>query len=244
MNRGLVAGVLAGLSAIALAGIGATYSDPVGSSPVRDNTVGAGVLQLDLTGGSADARLEFAGLMPGGSDRHLVWVATNDASSTIVGTIAVRFTDLVDVAAPCAVSRGKALGEIASGIAGCTVSGEQVSGTPQQGNLSRVLAVGIDYAAASGGAAGCGPGDGGWSLLADNGPGDLRTLGREDYQLTDGTSPLVLLPGQGVCLSVTARWPATGVPVERADPEHPTDDAAQGDALRVGVRFELTQVIA
>ena len=243
MNRGLVAGVLAGLSAIALAGIGATYSDPVGTSPVRHNAVGAGVLQLDLTGGSADARLTFAGLMPGGSDRQLVWVATNDVSSTLGGTIAVRFTDLVDVAAPCAVSRGKALGEIASGIGGCTVAGEQVSGTPQQGNLSRVLAVGIDYAPTADDAAGCAAG-GGRPLLAFDGPGDLRTLGGDDYQLTDGSAPLVLQPGQGVCLAVTARWPAAGTPAEQADPEHPTDDAAQGDALRVGVRFELTQVIA
>ena len=246
MNRRLVAGVLAGAAAVALGVLGATgvdtYSNPVAEAGVPGNAVGAGMLQLDLHGGGADAQLDFRRLTPGAADRRLFWVAANDANSSVVGTLAIRFGEVVDTPAPCAVSRGKALGEIQSGIGGCTVSGEHISGTPQQGNLSRLVAVRIDYKPAAGDAASCAAGDGERSLLADDSVGNLRGVGGRAYILKDGTTPLVLAPGQGACLSVTAVWPPGANPADGADPEHPTDNAAQGDALRMRVRFELSQV--
>ena len=180
--------------------------------------------------------------MPGDTHRQRFWLAANDVDSTVAGTLTVRFDELVDTPAPCSVSRGKALGEIASGIAGCRVSGEHITGTPRQGNLSRLLAVRIGYAPTAGDAESCAAADDERSLLADAQPGNLRSVGRHPYLLKDGAGPLVLAPGEGACLAVTAVWPPGVTPEAQADPQHPTDNAAQGDGLRVKVHFQLTQV--
>lgn len=242
MNRRLVVGILAGLAAIALAFVGGTYSNPVGSAQVPENAVGAGVLQLDLHGGGAHAQLDFRTLMPGATDRKLFWLAGNDPVSTMGGTLTLRFDHLADVAAPCSVSRDKALGEIASGIGGCTVSGERISGTPAQGNLSRLLALRVGYDTGAADAASCANDTGYQPLFPDQGPGNLRLDAGHDYVLTDGSTPLVVSPGHGVCLAVSAVWPPDENPVDQADPEHPVDNAAQGDALGVQVHFTLNQV--
>jgi hypothetical protein len=243
MNRRLAAGILAGAAAVALGVLGAvraTYSEPVGSAQVPDNAVGVAVLQLDLDGG-ADAELDLTGLMPGQTHGQRFWLAASDPLSSVGGTLTIRFSDLVDTPAACSFSRGKALAEIESGIAGCTVSGEHVTGTPAQGNLSRLIAVQVGYGGTARNAADCGSGDGERSLLADDGPGDLRRLSQDAYQLVDGGAPMVLSPGEGVCVAVTAAWPPD-VNQGHADPEHPTDNAAQGDSLKLRARFQLTQV--
>lgn len=242
MNRKLLAGAFAGAAAVSLVVVGATYSEPVSSAQVPHNAVGAGVLQLDLHSDGADARLTFRGLMPGDTNRQRFWIAANDVSSTVAGALAVRFDRVIDTPAPCGVSRGKALGEIASGIGGCTVSGDQVSGTPRQGNVSRLLAVRIGYVSSAGDAESCTADAGERSLLADNRPGNLRRVGRHLYLLEDGTAPLVLFPGHGACLAVTAAWPPGTTRAGSADPDRPVDDAAQGDTLQVQVHFQLTQV--
>ena len=199
MNRRLVAGVVAGAAAVALGVIGATgatYSEPVAAAHVPGNTTGAGVLQLGLHSRGADARLAVHGLMPGETHRQRIWLAANDLESTVAGTLTVRFDELVDTPAPCSVSRGKALGEIASGIAGCSVDGEHIAGTPRQGNLSRLLAVRIGYAPTAGDAESCAAADDERSLLVDEQPGNLRRVGRHPYLLKDGAGPLVLAPAR------------------------------------------------
>lgn len=244
MNRRIVSGVLAGLAAVTLAVGGATYSAPVVSSDVAPNIVGVGVLHLDLSGGSAHAGLAFDNLMPGEASRRLFWLASNDALSVTPATLAVTFHDLVDVAAPCDVSTGKALGEQESGVGGCTIAGAQVTGTPRQGNLSRLLAVDVEYGDSSAGSPGCALVADGVSLLEDVSPGNLRSSALRDRTLLlhNGSDPLVLAPGRGLCLAVTAHWLPGVSSTAEASPQHPTDNAAQGDSFTVDVRFDLAQV--
>lgn len=247
MDRRLLTGALAAAAAVALGVGGGTYSAFSDSADVPGSTVAAGVLLLDLgPSGSADTAVSFQDLVPGAASARAMWVAANDAASGPAATLRLTLQHLVDVPAPCDTSRGKALGEIASGIGGCAVSGESVSGMPVQGNLSRVLQVDLTAGPATAGSSSCAGGaDTAAVALPWTGRGNLRTAARANagagttVELTDGATPLILRPGQGVCVTVRVSWPAAAAASDR---EHPTDDAAQGDALSLGVRFDLTQV--
>lgn len=253
MNRKLVLGVLSGLTAIGLAVGGTTYAAFSDFGQIDNNLVAAGFLQLNVdVGGSADASLGFGQVMPGQSSSRFVWLASQDGSTVPDANVALTFHNLADLPAPCDTSNGKALGEDESGIDGCIVDGDTVTGTPAQGNLSRVLSFQVSYYSAVGNATDCAAAQGTephQPVLAEA-PGDLFTSASANNgagtQLqvfeADGTTPVVLGPGDGVCLGIAADWPQDPVPTEPPSPSHPTDNAAQGDSLSVDVRFDLVQV--
>lgn len=241
MDRRLVRGGLAAVAALALGVGGSTLSAFDDFTDVPCNTLGAGVLLLDLdAAGGASTSLTVESLLPGQDVRRLLWIATNDASSTPGATLAVTLHALHDSAGPCDTSRGKALAEIASGIAGCAVDGDAVSGTPAQGNLSRVLDLGVSYGSVGNDPAACTAGTS--APLPVTGRGNLHALAAgagTTVGIGSAQSPVVIAPGQGVCVEVDLTWPQRDA---APDADHPTDGAAEGDSLTVDLRFDLSQV--
>ena len=249
MNRKLVLGVLSGLAAIALALGGTTYSAFSDFGQVDGNVVGAGFLQLNLgAGGSADASLRFGQVMPGSTTGQAIWADSADGNGVPDANLFLTLRNLVDHAGPCDTSRGKATGEIASGIGGCTVVGDVVTGTPAQGNLSRVLSFEVAYFPGVDNAAACRDGQNSQprKVILARSPGNLHESAsagtRYELKQDDGTTPLVLAPGAGVCIGIEAAWPGDDNPPGRPNPGYPSDNAAQGDSLSVDVRFDLVQV--
>jgi hypothetical protein len=238
MKRTLLVGAIAGLLTICVAT--AVQSEP-SRSPSLDlpgSHLGTGGLHLDLSGGHASAALSFAGLLPGSVGAQQIWVATNRASSATSGTLSVRVDRVQDKAGPCAVSVDKAAAELAAGIAGCRIAGGVASGTPAQGNLSRLVRFELRT-----GPAACGPSPAGSSALTPAPPRTLRaTQGRRfTVRTADGTDDLALSPGAGSCLVVGISWPPDVTAPGASDPEHPSDNAAQADSVRVDVVFTLDQ---
>ena len=248
MDSRLVSGGLAIAAAAALTAASSTDAAVDDFADVPGNHIVAGVMAIDLRpAGAAETAASFEHLAPGGRAERTIWIA-NDAASAPPGTVTATVHRLIDTAAPCDTSPGKAGGEIASGIAGCLVSGDVVSGIPQQGNLSRVVRFDIDYGPVAGSPGACsGASAGTRSLLRPVGRGNLYLVATANggagtsVELSDGSRPLVLAPGDGVCVSIAATWPAATLP---ADPQHPSDEAAQGDSFTVGLRFTLDQALS
>lgn len=248
VNGRHVVGFLTAAASVALATVGATLSVPAGSVDIPNNRLETGVLALDVSlGQGVDAPLEFSGLVPGDTSVQRVWVVRNERTSPVPATVTLTIGHLTDVAAPCDTARDKALAEIAAGIGGCTVKGNDVSGIPHQGNASRLLSFAITSSDVEDGPVACEGDRGQRSLLASSAPGNLRSLalahGGAGTRLRLGTSArkdLVLRPGQGVCISVIARWRSSGQ--RTPTPSRPGDNAAQGDTMRVRARFDLVQV--
>jgi predicted ribosomally synthesized peptide with SipW-like signal peptide len=252
VNRKLVLGVLSGLAAIGLAIGGSTYAAFSDFGEVDGNVVAAGFLKLNVQAGdSADAALGFGQVMPGTSSRRVIWASSDDGSSVPDATLYLTLHNLVDRAGQCDISNGKAIGENDSGISGCTIAGETVSGTPAQGNLSRVLTFQLAYYPDITDAASCAATTGTEShtamliekpcnlhasATADDGRGT-----RHQVLAADGTTAVTLAPGTGACIGIAATWPQDG-DVVVPSPDHPIDDAAQGDSLSVDIRFDLVQV--
>jgi hypothetical protein len=252
VNRKLVLGVLSGLAAIALAVGGTTYSAFSDFGQVDGNIVGAGFLKLDVAvNGGADAGLDFGVVMPGSTTSQLIWVASVDGGSVPAAELYLRFNNLADHAAPCATSGGKATGEVESGIGGCTVNGETVSGTPVQGNLSRVLSLRVGYYPAIHHAADCAavPAHEPSTAIMAEAPGNLYTNATANdgagirYRLNEPNSAAALTigPGAGVCVGIDAGWPPDLARAQHPSPQGPNDNAAQDDSLSVDVRFDLVQ---
>ncbi len=253
MNRRLVLGVLSGLAAIALAAGGTTYSAFRDFGQVDGSVVGAGFLKLHLSaGGSVDAPLSFGEVMPGQTAGRLVWVSSEGGVGVPDANLYLTFHDLADRAGPCGTSRGKATGEIESGIGGCSVVGDVVSGTPEQGNLSRVLGFQVAYFPGISNATACAdvPDPQPRTSILAEAPGNLYASATADggagarYQLrqADARTPLVLAAGAGVCIGIDAGWPSDTRAPGRPSQDYPSDNAAQGDSLTVNVRFDLVQV--
>ncbi|WAX56043.1 CalY family protein [Jatrophihabitans cynanchi] len=242
MDRRLVSGAIAAIAAVGLGVGGSTSAAFNDFSDVPGNQTAAGTLQLDLTpGASGSVVVSLGRLMPGGRSTRAVWVAANDSTSSIDGTLSLRFHDLVDTAAPCDTSRDKARAVLAAGVAGCTVTDTTVSGVPEHGSLSKVLTMSVS-AARMLGAASCSVQSQGTAVaLPETGRGNLAMLAASAQQLPvaerDG-GRLVLGPGEGVCVAVTADWPGDEAP----GTNEPADNAAQGDSLTVQLSFDLTQV--
>jgi hypothetical protein len=240
MDRRLIRGGLAVLAAAGLAGTGATLGAPQQAVRVPGNSVGLGVLQLDLADPSgARAALSFSALDPGDTATRLIWVSS-DAASTMSGRLELRWSGLVDTPAPCSTGTDKAAGEIASGVAGCTITADRATGTPAQGNLSRVVAVDVRRDDTATTAADCGAGGlatdagAGSPLVAASGAGNLPAL-----EAAGPTGVDTVTPGHGVCLAVDVAWPGTRP--DAADPDHPVDNAAMGDRMQVSLDFSLQQ---
>ena len=140
MNRRVVSGTIAALAAILLAGGSTTLGAFDDNTDIPANRVGAGVLQLDLGGGTAHASLTFTNIEPSDTATRRLWVVSNDTDSTMSGAVAMSIGSPQDVPGPCSTSRGKALGDIASGINGCVLTSTGATGTPEIGVASRLLA--------------------------------------------------------------------------------------------------------
>lgn len=250
MDRRLVSGTVAGLAAIVLATGGGTLAAFDDDADVPHNLAGAGVLQLDLDrSGGASTALSFTNLQPGTRTTNRLWVAANDAASTVSATLGLAVHNLVDTPAACDVSLGKAEGDIASGISGCAVSDGVISGTPSIGVASRMLEFTATYVAAVDPASCATHAPGTSSLLPTSGPGNLYAAatanagaGTRIAITGDDGTPVALAPGQGVCIALNAYWPPNVTDAIHASPEHPVDNAAQGDSFSVNVDFDLTQV--
>jgi hypothetical protein len=251
MDRRLVSGSVAALAAIVLATGGGTLAAFDDAADVPHSSAGAGVLQLDLgSAGTATTALAFTDLMPGDHTTKLLWIAANDAASTVPATLSLTVHHLVDLPGACAISNGKAEGEIASGIVGCQLTDGNVTGTPDVGTASRLLDVDAAYVPAAVDPSSCstqaGPTT---SLLPTSGPGDLYAAANANsgagttVPIVDANAdPVAIAPGRGICVAVSAYWPPGVNNESNATPEHPVDNAAQGDSFAVDVRFDLTQV--
>lgn len=257
MNSKLVKASLAGAAAIALAAGGSTFAAFSDFGNLNGNSVGAGFLKLDLNAGHGSAPLDFSKLAPGMNQFRTIWVASNDGQSVPSANLAITFKDLQDTAAPCNTSLGKA-----SADPGCSVSNDgldTISGTPTAGHLSQMLTFQTQYYPSITDPQTCQntlansyPAYN--SILAADHPGDMFEAASANggagttYLLkqADGVTPLVLTPGQGVCIGIGAFWakdakyPA-GVP-NHTNAAYPVDNAAQADSMTFDVHFDLTQV--
>ena len=245
--------MLAGLAAIALslamsAGTFAAFDD---IADVPANSINAGFLELDLHDSSTPATsLSFTDLRPGIRTGTLIWVPTNDSGSAVPATLNVTVRNVVDFPAPCDTSMGKAQGDITSGISGCVITSDGIEGTPSIGTASRMVDVSAKYDPAARKPSTC-VGDTATtrSLFPSSGPGNLNAMATAGggagttMPIVDSLGrPLTLGPGQGVCLAVSAYWPSDVTDAAHASPDHPVDDAAQGDSFSVDFRFDLSQV--
>jgi hypothetical protein len=245
MKRKLVSGIVAGVATLALTAGGVTYAAFSDFGNLDGNTVGAGILRVDLgPDGVGSAGLQFSGLQPNSTKLQAVWVS-NDHASTPDGDVTVSFTTIQDQAAPCSTSLAKYLGELESSVGGCSLGDVETGSSipvPDQGNLSRVLGFSGTYYPSVTSAADCAAitagsePSGGVSFLAaarDN----LGGAGPLTVDATPG-SKLVLSPGDGACLGIEANWSPGSGPYT---PSHPSDDAAQGDKLDFNLRVDLVQ---
>ena len=237
MNRRLLGGVVAGATAIALTAGGVTYAAFSDSADITGNSVGAGILQLQLVDGSGQLSINFAGMAPDGPTRRAIWLASSAQDSTPDANLSMTVHNVVDTKAACSVSLGKALAEQRIGN-GCTVHNNAASGTPTSGLLSQVLTVGAGYypgvttSTACQAAAASAPTGTIWS----GAQGSLHALPSGGSTFSIGSPALVVQPGNGVCIAISAQWPMNG-----SGPSD-VDDAAQGDSVSFDVRFDLTQV--
>lgn len=249
MNNKLIKASLAGAAAIAITAGGATFAAFSDFGNIHNNSVGAGFLKLDLNAGQGSAPLAFGNLAPGMNSFRTIWVASNDGQSVPNANLSVQFLNLKDTAAPCSTSLGKA-----SADNGCTVdpSTDAITGTPTAGHLSQELTFQTQYYPQITDPQTCQatlattyPSY--LSVLPADHPGDMfesATAGTK-YTLQDGNTPaapLVLKPGQGVCIGIGAFWP--NGPTDSAhqtNPAYPVDNAAQGDSMAFDVHFDLTQ---
>lgn len=251
MNTKLLKASLATAAVIALAAGGGTFAAFSDFGNVNGNSVGAGFLKLDLgPNGTGIAPLDFGNFAPGSGTGRQIWVASNNGDSVPNAHLFITLKNLVDTAAPCSTSLGKAQGEIDSGVTGCTINGNTASGTPSQGNLSRVLSFQGYYYPTITDPATCAA----LTTYPQNyvsffaaGRGDMYPIASgagtkyELYTDSSKTTPLVLQPGQGGCIGISAGWVAGSDPVNPTV-TNPSDNAAQSDSLTFDVRFDLVQV--
>ena len=253
MNSKLVKASLAGAAAIALAAGGSTFAAFSDFGSIAGNSESAGFLKLDLgVNGTDSAPLSFDRLAPGSYTGRTLWIASNDGQSVPNANLYITLHNLKDTAAPCSTSLGKAQGEMNSSISGCLITGNNATGTPTQGNLSRVLSFQGYYYPNITSPADCAalptssapyPKD--YVSFFSSGRGDLATIasgtGTKYELMKDSTDPLVLKPGDGGCIGIGAGWVAGSDPASPS-PTHPSDNAAQGDSLTFDALFDLVQV--
>ncbi|HEU5006132.1 MAG TPA: TasA family protein [Jatrophihabitantaceae bacterium] len=239
MKRKLVSGIVAGVAALALTAGGVTYAAFSDFSNVDGNTVGAGILKLDLGADrTGSAPLSYTDLKPGSAVLQSIWVS-NDHASTPAGNLTLSFTNIQDDPALCATSMAKVLGELQSGIGGCSLGdvGAKSADEPEQGNLSRVLSFSGAYYPGADTPAECASVDaaGGVSFLSAS-RGNLAGAGAMPVDAASGV--LVLNPGDGACIGIEASWSSGSGPYT---PSNPSDDAAQFDKLDFNLRVDLVQ---
>jgi hypothetical protein len=252
MNKKILRGSLAGVAVVALVAGGSTFASFSDFGSITGNSAGAGFLKLDLgTNGTGSAPFDFQKLKPGDYTNRTLWIASNDGQSVPKANLYVTLHNLQDTAAPCSTSLGKAQGETDSGVTGCSISGNTASGTPSQGNLSRVLTFQGYYYPGITDPAACAALNNGNGTYPSNrtsffasARGDMTGIasgaGTKYELMSSGTTPLVLSPGQAGCIGIGAGWVSGSDPASPSA-THPSDNAAQGDSMTFDARFDLVQ---
>ncbi len=240
MNHKILKASLAGGAFIALVAGGTTFAAFSDFGSINNNTVGAGFLKLDLNAGTGSVPLDFGNLAPNNiHSQRTIWVASNDGNSVPPANLTLTFQHLKEIPGPCNTSMGKAVAEQSINN-GCA---DPTTGNPTVGVLSKVLNFQVAYYPSITDPQTCQSYLSGHypaynSIFADA-PGDMTTSAAGAgtphvlYQQGSTTAPLVLLPGQGVCIGIDTYWGSNQGLVP--------DNAAQGDSLTFDARFDLTQ---
>ena len=243
MNKKLIKASVAGAAAIALAAGGTTFAAYSDFGDMNGNTVGAGFLKLDLNGqdGSSVATpISWDKLAPGMVNVRTIWLASNNGESVPKAHLSATFSGLVDNENGCSSNSER--------VADPNTCDDNVAGT---GELSRILNFQTSYypeltAEECATWPGSNPVPDNWynaffpsnqgNLFANaSGAGHTYTL-----KAKDGTTDLVLAPGDGVCVGFQAYWPHD--PSAQVNAPYNNDDVAQGDSLAFNVKFTLNQV--
>jgi alternate signal-mediated exported protein len=220
MNKKILKGALAGTAVVALAAGGGTWASWSDFGNINGNSVGAGILKLDLSkgNGSATAPLSFGKLSPGGQSQQAIFVASSNGDSVPNADLYLTLSNLQDQENGCSTNASEQAVDPTCADAG------------DPGELSKVLDMRVvSYAAPD--ALTCkgwvgGSGDPGPVINNVVIPNGTRVL------ISDPAHPLQ--PGQGVCLTFTSWWPTTHV-------GGTDDNAAQGDSMTFDSRFDLVQ---
>jgi predicted ribosomally synthesized peptide with SipW-like signal peptide len=242
MNKKLILGGAAGIAAIALAVGGTTYSAWSDYGQINGNSVGAGYLKLDLngqTGSTPVTAIDWGKLAPGMVNVRTVWLASNDGQSVPDANISATFDNLVDHENGCSTNSE-------------LVADPTCGGADQNtGDLSHILNFETSYypgvtqtQCATYPTNPPGPSNGYNAFFASN-QGDLYNAANgagHTYTLDqpDSTTPLVLQPGDGICVGFQAYWPHD--PSTQVSAPYNDDNVAQGDSFTFDVQFNLTQV--
>ena len=233
MNKKLIKASVAGAAAIALAAGGTTFAAFSDFGTINGNNLEAGILKLDLqnTNGetlSGKTGLDFGELAPGMNAEKRIWLATNSTRSTPDANLSISISNLKNSENNCSSNSEK------EADLTCAVAGDR-------GELSDRLAVQGRYFPELDTPALCGtdatptgtqswlPGDAAGVLS----PAETGVITRQLKEATDNTKPLVLSPGEGICVGVKTYW-AQGTVGNG-------DDMAQGDSMSFDIRFDLTQ---
>lgn len=233
MNKKLVKAALAGVAAIGLIGGGSTLAAWSDFGNIKDNSIGAGFLKLNLngqTGSTAAAPISWGKLAPGMSGQRMIWIASNDGQSVPKGNLSITVSNLQNQENSCS-SNSEVVAD-----PGCANAGDQ-------GELSHILNVQSSYYPEIKDANACAtyPGQGGYNAFWASNQGDLDTAVGKTYPLKEptGNANLVLSPGEGVCVGLSAYWPQN--PSNQVSGANADDNVAQGDSLSFDIRFDLTQ---
>ena len=240
MNSKLVKASLAGAAAIALAAGGGTFAAFSDFGSVTGNSVGAGILKLDLSDGNGTAvqNLAFGNLAPNmGSDRA-TYIASSDGSSVPPADLYVTLSHLTNSDNGCA-SLSESTADPTCGNVGDT------------GELSRVLNVRVEsylppttpgQTCESVANAGIPAASVINASVIQNEIGSLSDPANMNTQflISDPLHPLTA--GHGVCVAFFTYWPKNQDPAHSFDSATlPTDNAAQGDSLAFDVKYDLVQ---
>jgi predicted ribosomally synthesized peptide with SipW-like signal peptide len=241
MNKKIVRGSLAGVAVIAFAAGGGTFASWTDSGTIDDNHVGAGFLRLDLNGqdGSAVAPLNWGRLAPGMVNVRTVWLASNDGDSVPSAKLKATFYHLDDQENSCS-SNSERLADPSDCDGNAADTGE----------LSHILSFQTSYypglsehqcatyptnpPSSYDGYNAFFPVNQGDLLTAASGAGHTYTLNEMDT-----TDPLILDPGEGICVGFQADWPQD--PSNQVSAPYDNDDVAQGDSMSFDVKFTLEQ---
>jgi predicted ribosomally synthesized peptide with SipW-like signal peptide len=240
MHRKLLKAGLAGVAALGIAAGGSTFAAWSDFGNVNNNSVGAGHLRLNLNGQTGETPatpISWGNLAPGMVNVRTVWLASNDGDSVPDGHLKATFSNLVDQENGCASNSENAVDDCENG------------GTV--GELSHILNFQTSYypevsedECATYPTNPPGPSNG-YNAFFASGQGDLFAAASgagNTYQLNemDTTNPLVLDPGEGICIGFQAYWP--GTPSNQVSAPYNDDNIAQGDSFTFDVKFTLEQV--
>jgi predicted ribosomally synthesized peptide with SipW-like signal peptide len=235
-------GAVAGVAAIGLAVGGTTYAAWSDFGDVTGNHVGAGFLKLDLNGQTGDspvAAINWGKLAPGMVNVRTVWLASNDGHSVPSAHLSATFSNLDDQENGCSSNSERVADPTCDASAANT------------GELSHILNFQTSYypgltqdQCATYPTNPPGPSNGYNAFFASN-QGDLYAAASgagHTYTLNelDTTNPLVLSPGEGICIGFQAYWPHD--PSNQVSAPFNNDDVAQGDSFSFDVRFTLSLV--